>query len=84
MASLFLEKLTNFITTGEPVIICESPVQERYRMLRSLCQYCSKIGIKCYLWNLGQEIIKEIECLNNIDLSFKDFYGYTIQHFLLL
>jgi hypothetical protein len=78
MVSLFLAKLTNFITTGEPVIICESPVQERYRMLRSLCQYCSKIGIKCYLWNLGQEIIKEIECLNNIDLSFKDFYGYTL------
>jgi hypothetical protein len=78
MASLFLEKLTNFITTGEPVIICESPVQERYRMLRSLCQYYSKIGIKCYLWNLGQELIKEIECVNNIDLSFKYFYGYTL------
>ncbi|MBD2695064.1 ATP-binding protein [Anabaena catenula] len=78
MASLFLEKLTNFISTGEPVIICESPVQERYRMLRSLCQYCSKIGIKCYLWNLGQEIIKEIECVNNIDLSFKYFSGYTL------
>ena len=60
------------------MIICESPVQERYRMLRSLCQYCSKIGIKCYLWNLGQEIIKEIECVNNIDLSFKYFYGYTL------
>jgi len=78
MASLFLEKLINFITTGEPVIICESPVQERYRMLRSLCQYYSKIGIKCYLWNLGQELIKEIECVNNIDLSFKYFYGYTL------
>lgn len=77
MASYFFDKLPQLITAGEPVIICESPVQERYRMFRYLCQYCSKIGIKCYLWNLGQEIIKKVECVNNVHLIFEDFDEYS-------
>ncbi|BAZ33484.1 hypothetical protein NIES4074_59980 (plasmid) [Cylindrospermum sp. NIES-4074] len=77
MASYFFDNLPKLITAGEPVIICESPVQERYRMLRYLCQYCSKIGIKCYLWNLGQEIIKKVECVNNVHLTFESFDEYT-------
>lgn len=77
MPSYFFDKLPKLITAGEPVIICESPVQERYRMLRYLCQYCSKIGIKCYQWNLGQEIIKKVECVNNGHLNFESFDEYT-------
>ncbi|AFZ28567.1 AAA+ family ATPase (plasmid) [Cylindrospermum stagnale PCC 7417] len=77
MAAYFFDKLPKLITAGEPVIICESPVQERYRMLRYLCQYCSKMGIKCYLWNLGQEIIKKVEYVNNVHLTFESFDEFT-------
>jgi hypothetical protein len=76
MPSYFFEKLPKLIKEGEPVIICESPLQERYRILRYICQCCSNLGTKCYLWNLGQEIIKEVEYSNNRGVSFQDFEGY--------
>jgi hypothetical protein len=77
MSSDFLNKLPQLMKRKEPVIILESPTQERYRMIRYICKSCSVLGIKCYLWNLGQEIIKEVECVNNVDLIFQDFEDYT-------
>ncbi len=77
MSSDFFGKLSKSIKEGEPVIICEFPLQERYRILQYICQCCSNLGTKCYLWNLGQEIIKQVEYFNNRGVCFQDFEGYT-------
>ncbi len=76
MPSNFCNKLPDLISSGEPVIIFESPLQERYRMIRYISNFCSKIDKKCYLWNLGQETIKEVKFINNLDIVFKAVEDY--------
>ncbi len=77
MSSNFFDKLPKLIKEGEPVIICESPLQERYRILRYISQCCAEIKTKCLLWNLGQETIKQVEYSDSEQIYFRDFEQYT-------
>ncbi|MBO3458424.1 ATP-binding protein [Aetokthonos hydrillicola Thurmond2011] len=77
MSPNFFDKLLKLIKEAEPVIICESPLQERYRVLRYISQCCSKIETKCYLWNLGQETIQQVKYFDGGQINLTKFEEYT-------
>lgn len=55
--NLILEEL---ITDIQPLIACESPLQERNRFLLYLAEFCTSVGKQCFIWNLGEETVKEM------------------------
>ncbi len=77
MSSDFFDKLPKLVKSGEPVIICESPLQERYRILRYIFQCCAEIKTKCLLWNLGQSTIKQVEYSDSGQINLRDKEEYT-------
>ncbi len=78
MVSDFFYKLPKLIESGEEAIICcESPLQERDRILQYISQYCASIQTKCLLWNLGQETIKQVEYSDSGQIHLFDFEEYT-------
>ncbi|MDF5718598.1 MAG: ATP-binding protein [Rhizonema sp. NSF051] len=74
MSSDFFNKLPKLII-GEPVIICESPVQERGRFLRHISLCCTELKTECLLWNLGQSTIKKVEYIDGKQ-NFRDLSEY--------
>ncbi|MBW4567448.1 MAG: ATP-binding protein [Tolypothrix carrinoi HA7290-LM1] len=67
--------LEGLIQEQYPLIACESPLQERLRLLTHISQFCQTTGNKCYLWNLGEESIKELT-VENLKLAIGEFKGY--------
>ncbi|MBD2604063.1 ATP-binding protein [Scytonema hofmannii FACHB-248] len=67
--------LEGLIQEEYPLIACESPLQERLRLLTHISQFCQTTGNKCYLWNLGEESIKELT-VKNSKLAIGEFKGY--------
>lgn len=67
--------LEGLIQEEYPLIACESPLQERLRLLTHISQFCQTTGNKCYLWNLGEESIKELT-VENSKLAIGEFKGY--------
>lgn len=67
--------LEGLIQEQYPLIACESPLQERLRLLTHISQFCQTTGNKCYLWNLGEESIKELT-VENSKLAIGEFKGY--------
>lgn len=65
--------LESLIQEEYPLIACESPLQERVRLLTHITQFCQNTGEKCYLWNLAEETIKELvlstEVLNIVEFK---------------
>ena len=76
MSANFSAQLPKLIKSGESVIICESPLQERYRVLQYISQCCAEIKTKCLLWNLGQSTIKLFEYTGS-GLNLKNEEEYT-------
>lgn len=67
--------LEGLIQEEYPLIACESPLQERLRLLTHISQFCQTTGNKCYLWNLGEESIKKLT-VENLKLAIGEFKGY--------
>ncbi|WP_017654879.1 ATP-binding protein [Fortiea contorta] len=76
MLSDIFNQLIKLIEQGETVICCESPFQERYRILRYISQCCASIKTPCLLWNLGQETIKQIDDSDSEQINIRDFDEY--------
>ncbi|HAG82524.1 MAG TPA: hypothetical protein DCL61_15510 [Cyanobacteria bacterium UBA12227] len=56
-----LKQLPDLLLAKEPVIVCESPHQEKVNFLRFVLQKCANpMGVDCYLWNLGQRVLTRI------------------------
>lgn len=68
--------LESLIQEEYPLIACESPLQERVRLLTQITQFCQNTGKKCYLWNLAEETIKELVLSNSV-LNLVEFKAYT-------
>lgn len=74
----FVSEIIELIQAGETVICCESPIQERKRLLSNIAQYCSSNHVKCHLWNLGQETVKEVKYqFNNFECNINKLVDYT-------
>ncbi|RAM50972.1 MAG: ATP-binding protein [Hapalosiphonaceae cyanobacterium JJU2] len=67
--------LEGLIQEEYPLIACESPLQERLRLLVHITQFCQNNNRKCYLWNLGEEAIKELT-VENSKLRIAEFKDY--------
>ncbi|MBW4632956.1 MAG: ATP-binding protein [Iphinoe sp. HA4291-MV1] len=67
--------LSGLIQEEYPVIACESPLQERLRLLTHISQFCQTTRKRCYLWNLGEETIKELT-VENSKLVIGEFQDY--------
>lgn len=70
------DTLKELIQDSTPLIACESPLQERYRLLLYVTRLCASIGQKCYIWNLGEDSAKEVICDEMENLVVKEFQGY--------
>ncbi|MBW4512168.1 MAG: ATP-binding protein [Scytonematopsis contorta HA4267-MV1] len=70
-----LEELGNIIKNNHPVIACESPLQERSRLLSYIVGYCNNINKKTYIWNLNSESIKEIQ-IRDGKVTLQEFHAY--------
>lgn len=68
--------LESLIQEEYPLIACESPLQERVRLLTHITQFCQNTGKKCYLWNLAEETIKELVISTSV-LNIIQFKPYT-------
>ncbi|BDA72457.1 ATPase [Calothrix sp. PCC 7716] len=68
--------LESLIQEEYPLIACESPLQERVRLLTHITQFCENIGKKCYLWNLAEDTIKELS-FSTKALTTTEFKAYT-------
>ncbi|PMB04066.1 ATP-binding protein [Fischerella thermalis CCMEE 5273] len=68
--------LEGLIQEEYPLIGCESPLQERLRLLVHITQFCQNTNRKCYLWNLGEEAIKELT-IKDSKLAIRGFAEYT-------
>jgi hypothetical protein len=76
MTSDIFNQLIKLIEQGETVICCESPFQERYRILRYISQCCASIKTPCLLWNLGQSAIKKIDYSDSGQINIINFDEY--------
>lgn len=67
--------LDGLIQEEYPLIACESPLPERLRLLAHISQFCQTTRKRCYLWNLGEETIKELTVKNSklVIGEFKDY-----------
>lgn len=68
--------LESLIQEEYPLIACESPLQERVRLLTHITEFCQNTGKKCYLWNLAEETIKEL-VVSTLVLNCQEFKAYT-------
>ncbi|MBW4636193.1 MAG: ATP-binding protein [Iphinoe sp. HA4291-MV1] len=55
-------RLEELIVDKHPLIACESPLQERHRILVHIASYCQQSGKQCYIWNLSEDSVKELYC----------------------
>ena len=69
------QALESLIQEEYPLIACESPLQERVRLLTYITQFCQNTGKKCYLWNLAEETIKELVISTSV-LNIVEFKAY--------
>lgn len=67
--------LIEAIQDSHAIIACESPLQERYRFLFNTAEYSATINGSCYLWNLNEDNLKELNIIDN-KLAICDFEKY--------
>jgi hypothetical protein len=70
------EYLEDLLADNYPIIACESPLQERYRFLIRITTSCQQVGKKVYIWNLSEDIIKELAVSTESNLIFQEFEDY--------
>jgi hypothetical protein len=68
--------LEDLISDRHPIIACESPLQERQRLLTRIVAYCHIVGQKAYIWNLNEDIIKELTINTEENLVLREFENY--------
>ncbi len=68
--------LEDLLGDNHPIIACESPLQERQRLLSSITTYCQQIGKKAYIWNLNEDSIKELTINTEGNLFLREFNDY--------
>ncbi|MFB2979892.1 AAA family ATPase [Microseira sp. BLCC-F43] len=56
-----ISEIATLIKAGQPLIACESPIQERERILTYILKICMSIPLPCYLWNLGSNQILQLK-----------------------
>ncbi len=69
------QALESLIQEEYRLIACESPLQERVRLLTHITHFCQSIGKKCYLWNLAEDTIKELSVSTKV-LTTREFKTY--------
>ncbi|MBD2778225.1 ATP-binding protein [Iningainema tapete] len=69
----YLEEL---LGDNYPLIACESPLQERYRLLTRIAAYCQQACKKAYIWNLNEDSIKELTVNTKENLVLREFDDY--------
>ncbi len=69
----YLEELLN---DNQPLIACESPLQERKRLLTHIATYSKLLGKKTYIWNLNEDSIKKITVDSDNKLVLREFEEY--------
>ncbi len=67
--------LAEIIRDKNPIIACESPLQERYRFLLNTVLMCERLNRPCYLWNLNEDELKELKVVGE-NLLVCDFNDY--------
>lgn len=68
--------LEDLISDRHPIIACESPLQERQRLLTYIAAYCQTVGEKAYIWNLNEDSIKELSIGTKENLILHKFDNY--------
>ncbi|NMF62492.1 ATP-binding protein (plasmid) [Brasilonema octagenarum UFV-E1] len=68
--------LEDLLANNYPVIACESPLQERHRLLTRIAAYCQNTGNKAYIWNLNESSIKELAVGVKENLILREFNDY--------
>ncbi len=68
--------LEDLLNDNYPVIACESPLQERKRLLTHIATYCQYSGQKVYIWNLNEDSIKKLSIGSENNLVLGEFEEY--------
>ncbi|MUG95118.1 AAA family ATPase [Scytonema sp. UIC 10036] len=68
--------LEDLLNDNYPIIACESPLQERKRLLTHIATYCQCSGKKAYVWNLNEDSIKELSIGSENNLVLGEFEEY--------
>jgi hypothetical protein len=68
--------LEDLLNDNHPVIACESPLQERKRLLTHIATYCRYSGKKAYVWNLNEDSIKQLSIGSDKNLVLGEFEEY--------
>lgn len=68
--------LEDLLADNYPIIACESPLQERHRLLMRITTYCQQAGRKAYIWNLSEDSIKELVVSAEENLVLREFDEY--------
>ncbi|MEH2265909.1 MAG: hypothetical protein V7K59_24225 [Nostoc sp.] len=70
--------LEDLLADNYPIIACESPLQERHRLLTRITTYChcQQAGKKAYIWNLSEDSIKELVVSAEENLVLREFDDY--------
>ncbi|RAM50032.1 MAG: ATP-binding protein [Hapalosiphonaceae cyanobacterium JJU2] len=68
--------LEDLLGDNHPIIACESPLQERQRLLSRITTYCQQIAKKAYIWNLNEDSIKELTINTEGNLVLREFNDY--------
>ena len=71
-----LNCLEDLLRNDHPIIACESPLQERHRLLIGIATYCQQYSKKSYIWNLNEDSIKEIAVSAEGNLVRREFDEY--------
>ncbi|MEI2579086.1 ATP-binding protein [Scytonema sp. PRP1] len=68
--------LEELLSNNHPIIACESPLQERHRLLVHIAAYCQKNSKNSYIWNLNESSIKELAVNVQGSLVLREFNDY--------
>lgn len=68
--------LEDLLADNYPIVACESPLQERHRLLTRITTYCQQAGKKAYIWSLSEDSIKELAVSAEENLVLREFDEY--------
>lgn len=62
MIKTSFDSLISIIQDKHSIIACENPLQERYRFLLNTAKWCETTSTPCYLWNLNEDKLIQLNC----------------------
>lgn len=70
MIKTSFDSLVSMIQDKHSIIACENPLQERYRFLLNTAKLCESTNAPCYLWNLNEDKLLQLNCVGDKLLMF--------------